>query len=309
MTFRQLEYLCALVEEGSICKAAKTLFISQPALSQQIISIEKEYDVEILNRNKDPHTITEAGLLCYDAAQKILTLKENLVNELKNEKCGKLHIKTIPFYAHTLVPYIFSQLKKSNVNKDFKIYDADTGHLFLPQRNENIDLYIHAFDMNEIVNLDDPNDSYIHQKLCNEKIMLATYLDNPIMTKVSYFKQNETLRYVKLSDLKKENFVTTTTSNFLRSKGQDLCRNIGGFEPRFLVGEPTFVRLMGFLQFNNCIAFMPDTVLKYSNIRSNIEFFNIEGAETFRIVVASHLKDKKLSPIADSFITMAKKLL
>jgi len=45
MTFRQLEYLDALAQCGSITKAAERLFVSQSALSQQIISIEKEHQI------------------------------------------------------------------------------------------------------------------------------------------------------------------------------------------------------------------------------------------------------------------------
>lgn len=46
MTFRQLEYLDALAQCGSITKAAERLFVSQSALSQQIISIEKEHQID-----------------------------------------------------------------------------------------------------------------------------------------------------------------------------------------------------------------------------------------------------------------------
>lgn len=61
MTFRQLEYLDALAQCGSITKAAERLFVSQSALSQQIISIEKEHQIQILDRTQKPFTFTETG--------------------------------------------------------------------------------------------------------------------------------------------------------------------------------------------------------------------------------------------------------
>ena len=61
MTFRQLEYLDALAQCGSITKAAERLFVSQSALSQQIISIEKEHQIQILDRTQKPFTFTETA--------------------------------------------------------------------------------------------------------------------------------------------------------------------------------------------------------------------------------------------------------
>ena len=58
MTFRQLEYICALAQEGSFTKAAKKLFISESALSQQISAIENEYNIKIINRKEKPITLT-----------------------------------------------------------------------------------------------------------------------------------------------------------------------------------------------------------------------------------------------------------
>jgi DNA-binding transcriptional LysR family regulator len=70
VTFRQLEYICTLVQEGSISNAAKKLCISQPALSKQIAHIENEFQIQIIDRSTNPVTLTDDGALYYDAAKK-----------------------------------------------------------------------------------------------------------------------------------------------------------------------------------------------------------------------------------------------
>ena len=47
---KQLEYLLKIVECGSITKAARELYISQPSLTKSIVSLEEEYRIQILIR-------------------------------------------------------------------------------------------------------------------------------------------------------------------------------------------------------------------------------------------------------------------
>src|SRR4051812_32387918 len=50
MTLRQMEYLVAVVEEGSFTRAAERLYVSQPALSHQVRALERSVGGELLER-------------------------------------------------------------------------------------------------------------------------------------------------------------------------------------------------------------------------------------------------------------------
>ena len=50
MDNKKLEYLLKIAETRSVTEAAKQLFISQPALSQIIGSIEKSYQIKIFEK-------------------------------------------------------------------------------------------------------------------------------------------------------------------------------------------------------------------------------------------------------------------
>lgn len=309
MTFRQLEYLCALVQEGSVSKASNRLVISQPALSQQIIALEKEYDIKILDRSAGAVKVTAEGMMFYDSALAILTLKEELEGRLRKSQKAKLYIKTINFYAQTFVPYLLAVIRREYGNADLKIIESTTAQLFTGQHYENIDLYIHAFDMNtdeELMELDDEH--YIHEKLLEEEIVIAMNGDNPALKRLTFHEGKSDLDYVDLSELKRELFVTTTTSEYLKKVGETLCRELGGFEPTFINGEPTFVKLLGLIQFNDCIAIMPSTVRQYAPMYADIRFFGIKGSNVKRQVVVSRLKSKKLSSVAKTFIERAKEM-
>lgn len=61
MTLQQIKYYIAVVNAGSINKAAETLFISQPSLSSAIRELESELDLELLIRTPRGIRLTEEG--------------------------------------------------------------------------------------------------------------------------------------------------------------------------------------------------------------------------------------------------------
>lgn len=61
MNFRRLKYFVKIVDIGSLTQAAEVLHIAQPALSQQVATLEGELNQQLLIRTKRGVTPTEAG--------------------------------------------------------------------------------------------------------------------------------------------------------------------------------------------------------------------------------------------------------
>lgn len=72
MNLRRLKYFVKIVDVGSLTQAADILHIAQPALSQQIATLEGEFHQQLLVRTKRGVTPTEAGRVLYRHAQIIL---------------------------------------------------------------------------------------------------------------------------------------------------------------------------------------------------------------------------------------------
>jgi LysR family nitrogen assimilation transcriptional regulator len=72
MNLRRLKYFVKVVDVGSLTQAADLLYIAQPALSQQIATLEGEVRRQLLVRTKRGVTPTEAGQALYRHAQAIL---------------------------------------------------------------------------------------------------------------------------------------------------------------------------------------------------------------------------------------------
>ncbi|AIR83958.1 nitrogen assimilation transcriptional regulator NAC [Erwinia sp. S63] len=72
MNLRRLKYFVKIVDVGSLTQAADILHIAQPALSQQLATLEGEVNQQLLIRTKRGVTPTEAGKTLYSHAQSIL---------------------------------------------------------------------------------------------------------------------------------------------------------------------------------------------------------------------------------------------
>ncbi|PKH26276.1 nitrogen assimilation transcriptional regulator [Enterobacterales bacterium CwR94] len=72
MNLRRLKYFVKIVDIGSLTQAAEVLHIAQPALSQQVATLEGELDQQLLIRTKRGVTPTEAGKILYAHARTIL---------------------------------------------------------------------------------------------------------------------------------------------------------------------------------------------------------------------------------------------
>jgi LysR family nitrogen assimilation transcriptional regulator len=72
MELRQLRYFVAIVDHGSLSRAALVLHVAQPALTQQLRQLEEELGVQLLHRSAQGVLSTDAGKLFYEHALAIL---------------------------------------------------------------------------------------------------------------------------------------------------------------------------------------------------------------------------------------------
>ncbi|TFW22266.1 LysR substrate-binding domain-containing protein [Duganella callida] len=72
MELRQLRYFVAIVDHGSLSRAALVLHVAQPALTQQLRQLEDDLGVQLLHRSAQGVLSTDAGKIFYEHAQAIL---------------------------------------------------------------------------------------------------------------------------------------------------------------------------------------------------------------------------------------------
>ena len=116
MTDQQVECIVALVEEGSFSKAAEKLFISQPAIRQNIKRMEQQYGVKIFDRSTKTMHLTEAGSAIYQAAKKMQGTEREvgmILADIKQLRTGTITLGTTPFRATCMLPKSLFRFKNS----------------------------------------------------------------------------------------------------------------------------------------------------------------------------------------------------
>jgi len=88
MNLKRLKYFVKVVDVGSLTQAADILYIAQPALSQQIATLEGEVRRQLLVRTKRGVTPTEAGQALYRHAQVILRQCDQALAEMASVSQG-----------------------------------------------------------------------------------------------------------------------------------------------------------------------------------------------------------------------------
>src|SRR5205085_5151187 len=83
MELRQLRYFVAVAEEGNISRAAQKIFLTQPALSRQIKTLEDEIGQCLLTREAHSIQLTPAGEVLLHEARELLERAEAMLERVR----------------------------------------------------------------------------------------------------------------------------------------------------------------------------------------------------------------------------------
>src|ERR687897_35045 len=95
MTLQQLAYFLATAEHGSFSRAARSLYLAQPSLSEQVRSLEAELGVDLFARVGRGVLLTEAGRAFRPEAERVLAAlagAREAVTEVRELTGGTLSI-------------------------------------------------------------------------------------------------------------------------------------------------------------------------------------------------------------------------
>lgn len=197
MTIRHFKIFIKVVQSKSITKAAKDLFISQPAVSLAIKEMEDYYGVKLFDRMSRRLYITNVGLDIYDKAVNIIKSIELLDEEIKsNTNSRKLKLGAAITFASCYLPNILNIVSTANINVISNI--ANSGNLIDLVLNRQLDLAV----------IEGPvrSDKLVSTPLVNDHFVLIVNKSNALASKKS----------VTLNDLKQQAFISRESDSGTR---------------------------------------------------------------------------------------------
>lgn len=109
MNFNTLRYVVAVAKERNFSKAAQSLYVSQPTLSQNIQALEARLGIQLFDRKKYPIMPTHAGKLYIEFAQQVLLSESQINRRITNIAANprlRLRIGVPPSRSMILMPEI-----------------------------------------------------------------------------------------------------------------------------------------------------------------------------------------------------------
>ena len=118
MTLNQLKYFIAVVRCLSFTEAAKSLFMTQPALSRQIQAMEAELGTQLFIRDKKTLKLTPGGSALYSKLPDFLRRYEEMMEDARNANRdfeGQLRIGFLDIYdASSLFPPVVEAFQRNH---------------------------------------------------------------------------------------------------------------------------------------------------------------------------------------------------
>jgi len=145
MELRQLKHFLAVGEAGSITAAAKSLRLTQPALSRQIKALEEELDTALLERGAHSITLTPAGEVLLVEARKLLRASETMIEKVKSTAVGEpLRVGYAPSLAGEFLSVAIERFTQFHPRVRVSLYDWSSAEMRSGLAAGKLDLIVAA---------------------------------------------------------------------------------------------------------------------------------------------------------------------
>jgi len=141
MELRQLRYFVAVAEDGNISRAAKRIFLTQPALSRQIKALEDEIGQCLLKREAHSIQLTPVGEALLREARELIQHAEQVLERVRAAGRGvRLRIGYAPSLAAGMLSVAVANFTQTHPNARVELFDLSTEEMLTGLENDKLDV-------------------------------------------------------------------------------------------------------------------------------------------------------------------------
>lgn len=127
MTLQQLKYVLTIANKGTISDAAKTLYISQPSLTNAVKELENELNVTIFNRTNKGVILSKEGEIFLGYARQVVEQVRLLEEKYKGKAKGKQDFcVSTQHYSFAVEAFVDLLSEYGGDEYDFRIRETQT---------------------------------------------------------------------------------------------------------------------------------------------------------------------------------------
>lgn len=294
MDTKQMEYILKIAEERNITRAAEKLHITQPALNQQLLRLERSLGVPLFYRSRTDCRPTEAGEIYLENARKILMIKQDtyrILEDMAFHQKNNLSVGFTPGRGVSMFSFVYPKFHKKYPNITVIPHELSVKKQQPLIACGELDIGFQTICENQKT-----NDEYIFIDF--EEIYLCVPSRHPISQKSSPNFCTE----LELCELKNEPFVLMYKESTIRSL-LDTIFSEAGFSPNVLFETANNATILSMIKNELCCGLIPAYYLQRTNLEG-ITCFALPSHPTIELC-ASFRKNTYITKAARYFISLA----
>lgn len=275
MELQQLQYFLVAAQYEHITKAANSLKIAQPALSQSIKRLEAELGVKLFDRKKGGIELSAAGKLLVQELKPIMKSLDSLprkLSEASKKQHQTIHLNVLA--ASTLVTDCIIAYKAEHPDVNFQFVQSQSATDYdlcitatLPRRNSTTD-----------------------QMVLEEKFYLAV----PASSRYASYKE------IDLREVAEEGFIVMSDIRPIRTICDQFCLE-AGFAPDIVFESMNFESVRSLISAGLGVGFWPEYSWVNAELTKNVVLLPIRSPECTRDIIISYNEQFSESEIAREF--------
>lgn len=295
MDFKQLEYIIKIAEENNITRAAEKLFITQSALNQQLLRLEKELGTPLFYRSRTNWRPTEAGEVYLASAREIMQIRHrtySIISDIAATKKGNLSVGFTPGRGIDMFTSVYPDFHRRYPDI---IVEPHEMSVHLQQQK----IARGELDIGFMTLRDSDRTGDVYQVICREEIVAAIPNGHPLCSMAS--PTGTALAELDLSLLKYEPFVIMYRESTSRKLTDSIFRDYG-ISPSVLFETSSTSTIATLVRSRICCGLIP-----YYYVRKDpdgITAFSLPDHPCWDIAV-SYKRGSYLSQAAKDFISLA----
>jgi DNA-binding transcriptional LysR family regulator len=151
-TIPQMHSFIAIARTGSFTQAARSLNLSQPALTVQIRQLETALKVKLIDRNTRSVSLTRIGREIVPVFERLLAELDTVVTgarDLSEKRYGTVRVACLPSVAATVMPSAISAFKAKHPGVQFSVRDGVGGKILMHLKAETVDFGVTAGEIDD----------------------------------------------------------------------------------------------------------------------------------------------------------------
>ena len=297
MDLKQIENIIAIEQEQSISRAAEKLFLTQSALNQQLLRLEKELGIQLFERKKHAMIPTFAGKVYLATAHRMIDMKKEtykIIHDISNETAGEISVAYSPERGSLLFSHIYPTFRRRYPNVTFSIHEAHVKKMETMLLQKEVTLACLTYSQGS----KHAAIEYVDTK--KELMVLGLPASHPL-AHLAGERSWETFPSIDLALLRDEAFALVAKTTRLRTMIDDSFR-AAGFLPKVLFESSSTATVVNMVKNQVCPAFFPQS---YVDPSAPMVYFTTKPKQSWVQTIA-YLKGEYLTKPEKYFIELVK---